>query len=93
MGKLKPDDFLNESIRDLGYAICIQAAVDYRQSLLCKFRKKDYPNGIDPPEVYERFFDSEWFRELSGLSESGEKIAEYIRRNKDKKLNVFNVLG
>ena len=40
--------------------------------------------AIDPPKVYERFFESDWFQELSGLYNS-EELIEFLRKTKDEK--------
>ena len=87
MEKLDPNNISDESIKNLGFAICIQAAVDYRKSILNKLRGKKQ-EGIQSPETYERFFRSEWFKELSGI-ENGDKVIDYIRKNKDKKIEKF----
>ena len=87
--KLDPNNFNDDAIRDLGYAICIQAALDYKKSVDDDLRKKEHKPGIEDRGVYERFFKSEWFKELSGINNT-DGIAESIRKNKDKKLNVFD---
>lgn len=87
--KLSPDDFLDENIRDLCYAICIQAAVDYKESLALMKRHKT-KSGIDSPYTYECFFRSEFFKLMSGI-ENSDYIIDFLRRTRKERINVFNI--
>ena len=91
MAKLDVNKLDDDGIKNLGYAICMQAAVDYRKSILNKIKGKK-EDGIQSPETYEAFFNSEWFKELSGIK-NGEAVIKHIRKNKDKKIEKFDFSG
>ena len=88
----------DDSFRTLCIAICCQAAVDYKKALHGQYRvyhgtyqfciktKNGYKPAswydIEPPEEYERFFASDWFKMMSGF-ENTEYIIDYLHRTKN----------
>lgn len=43
--------------------------------------------GIEPPYVYEVFFNSDWFKMLSGI-EDGKRVIMYLRSVKGRNMRV-----
>ena len=71
----------SEFEKDLGNAIILQAVKDYRSALA-----GGSVNGRDSKSVIaecERFFQSEWFRELTDLD--GEYLIKTIRKEFEKR--------
>lgn len=86
-----------DGLKSLMAAICVQAANDYKISLhgawvrgtWClmqggKWKPATYI-GIDPPDEYVRFFNSDWFKSLSGM-ENSEYILKHLNATMDEKV-------
>lgn len=113
---MRAQDISDESIRELGAAICIQAVLDYRKSLqgaygavigkengknvykpveggriwLLKNKNGWHPaslDGIDAPEVYEDFFKSDWFKQLSG-EENERRVILFLKSARGRHVQI-----
>ena len=90
---------VDESIKSLCTAICVQAVSDYKKSKQGKWMlvngfwkfclKTKYGwiparnIGIETPDVYLDFFQSDWFKELSGIDDTHEFIYRLNRTKGD----------
>ena len=80
MERLTVDTITDAGVKALAYAICIEAAREYKLAL--NGRKRCDSINLAPAEVYEDFFRSGWFRQLSGIID-GDRAIDYLKQTKE----------
>jgi len=74
---------LSEPFENLASAIILQAVKDYRGALKKHGKRPQYQPAIETIAEVERFFRSEWYRELTSVD--GEMLIRKLKSEVERK--------